>query len=253
MVSIVNLSRQSAAALLLLLHTVGLIAQDRVATDSEFHFTRLAFGVYGRTPTNNPDEPWLRDWPDAEDHLLQGVKRLTLLNIGESRQASLLDDSIFEYPVAYAVKVGYWELSREEVDRLREYLVRGGFLIVDDFHGPEQWAQFMASIQRVFPGRAFVEIPDNHEIFHVHFDLDDRKQIPGAQAILNGVTMEHRLGVPEYWRGIYDDAGRLVVAINFNMDMGDAWEHADDAFYPEPLTALAYRVGINYIIYSMTH
>ena len=111
----------------------------------------------------------------------------------------------------------------------------------------------MASIQRVFPGRAFVEIPDNHEIFHVHFDLDDRKQIPGAQAILNGVTMEHRLGVPEYWRGIYDDAGRLVVSINFNMDMGDAWEHADDAFYPEPLTALAYRVGINYIIYSMTH
>ena len=253
MVSISILSRQTAAVLLLLLYSIVAFAQEPVATDSEFHFTRLAFGVYGRTPTNNPDEPWMRDWPDAEDHLLQGVKRLTLLNIGESRQASLLDDSIFEYPVAYAVKVGYWELNREEVDRLREYLVRGGFLIVDDFHGPEQWAQFMASIQRVFPGRAFVEIPDNHEIFHVHFDLDDRKQIPGAQAILNGVTMEHRLGVPEYWRGIYDDEGRLVVAINFNMDMGDAWEHADDAFYPEPLTALAYRVGINYIIYSMTH
>lgn len=228
-------------------------AQNKQHDESEFHFIRLAFGAFGRVPTNDLNEPWLRDWPDAEDHFLEGVQRLTLINSGESRQVSLLDDTLFDYPVIYAVKVGYWDLSKQETDRLREYLAKGGFLIVDDFHGPEEWAQFMSSMQRIFPGRSFVEIPDNHEIFHVHFDLDERVQIPGRQSVLNGVTWEHPLGVPEYWRGIYDDEGRLVVAINFNMDMGDAWEHADDAFYPEPLTALAYRIGINYIIYSMTH
>jgi len=241
------------SALFCLLISYSTQAQNLPNSEAELHFARLAFGAYGRTFSNDPDEPWLRDWPDAEDHFLTGLQRLTVIHNGESRQTSLLDDSIFEYPVVYAVKVGYWDLSQPEIDRLREYLVRGGFLIVDDFHGPDEWVQFMSSMERVFPGRSFIEIPDNHEIFHVHFDLDDRSQIPGRQAVYNGVTWENPLGVPEYWRGIYDDDGRLVVAINFNMDMGDAWEHADDAFYPEPLTALAYRVGINYIIYAMTH
>ena len=108
-------------------------------------------------------------------------------------------------------------------------------------------------MQRVFWDRPIVEIPDHDEIFHVLYDLDQRVQIPGSNAVWRGVTWEHPLGVPAHWRGVYDDEGRLVVAINFNMDLGDAWEHADDAFYPEPLTALAYRFGVNYVIYSMTH
>ncbi len=230
-----------------------LLAQGNLPEQSEFHFTRLAFGVAGRAPTNYPDEPWLRDWPDAEDHFLQGLQRLTVINNGESRQASLLDDAVFDYPVIYAVKVGYWDLSRQETDRLRDYLLRGGFLIVDDFHGPGEWARFVATLSRVFPDRPVLDIPDDDQIFHVLYDLDDRQQIPGRQSVYNGVTWEHPQGIPEYWRGVRNDSGRIMVAINFNMDMGDAWEHADDAFYPEPLTALAYRIGINYIIYSMTH
>lgn len=230
-----------------------LLAQDNLPMQSEFHFTRLAFGVSGRTPTNYPGEPWLRDWPDAEDHFLEGLQRLTRINNGESRQASLLNDALFDYPVIYAVKVGYWDLSRQETDRLRDYLLRGGFLIVDDFHGPGEWARFVATLSRVFPDRPVLDIPDDDQIFHVLYDLDDRQQIPGRQSVYNGVTWEHPQGIPEYWRGVRDDTGRIMVAINFNMDMGDAWEHADDAFYPEPLTALAYRIGINYIIYSMTH
>lgn len=238
--------------------STGAFAQDSgfkdVPMQSEFHFARLAFGVNGHRFSTYPGEPWLRDWPDAEYHFLEGVRRLTRLNAkGESRQVSLLNDALFDYPVIYAVKVGYWFLSRQEIDRLREYLLRGGFLIVDDFHGPSEWAQFMATLRKVFPNRPVIDIPDEHEIFHVLYDLDDRQQIPGRQAVLNGVTWEHPLGVPEYWRGVTDDEGRIMVAINFNMDLGDAWEHADDAFYPEPLTALAYRIGINYIIYAMTH
>lgn len=221
---------------------------------AEFHFARLAFGINGRNFTESRGEPWLRDWPDAEFHFLEGVNRMTSLDAdGEFRQVSLTSDALYDYPVLYAVKVGYWYLSDPEIERLREYLDRGGFLIVDDFHGPGEWEQFAFSMRRVFPDRPIVDIPDDHEIFHVLYDLDDRQQIPGRNSVHWGVTWEHPLGRPEYWRGIADDAGRLVVAINFNMDLGDAWEHADDAFYPEPMTALAYRIGINYLIYAMTH
>ena len=245
-------------AYLLLCQAVPSAAQGKSSWDvpmqSEFHFARLAFGVDGHQFSTYRGEPWLRDWPDAEYHFLQGVRRLTRINAeGEYRQVSLLNDALFDYPMIYAVKVGEWALNVQEINRLREYLLRGGFLIVDDFHGPYKWAQFVASLNKVFPDRSVIDIPDDHEIFHVLYDLDDRTQIPGRQSVYNGVTWEHRLGVPEYWRGVYDDDGRIMVAINFNMDMGDAWEHADDAFYPEPLTALAYRIGINYLIYTMTH
>ncbi len=226
---------------------------EAVSLDSELHFTRLAFGVDGHPFSNYPGEPWLRDWPDAEYHLLQGVRRLTRIDAGEYRQVSLLNDAIFDYPIVYAVKVGLWHLNNREVSRLREYLLKGGLLIVDDFHGPNEWAQFIASVRKVFPNKTIVDIPDEHEIFHVLYDLDDRQQIPGRNAVYNGVTWEHPLGMPEHWRGVYDEDGRILMAINFNMDLGDAWEHADDAFYPQPMTALAYRIGINYIIYSMTH
>lgn len=222
--------------------------------ESELHFARLAFGVGGRQFTTYRGEPWLRDWPAAEYHFLQGVNRLTRIDAeGEYRQVSLVNDVLFDYPVIYAVKVGFWQLHPNEISRLREYLLRGGFLIVDDFHGPREWAQFIFSLRKVFPDRPIIDIPDEHEIFHVLYDLDDRKQIPGANAVYSGRSWEHPQGVPEHWRGILDDDGRIMVAINFNMDMGDAWEHADDSWYPEPLTALAYRVGINYLIYTMTH
>lgn len=243
---------------LLPLVLAGLAAADvddpGAPQEAEFHFARLAFGINGRQFTGNRGEPWLRDWPDAETHFLAGVRRMTRLAAeGEFRQVSLTSDVLFEYPLIYAVKVGYWYLSDPEIARLREYLLRGGFLIVDDFHGPNEWAQFVFSMRKVFPERAIVDIRDDDEIFHVLYDLDDRQQIPGRNSIFYGVTWEHPLGQQEYWRGIYDDEGRVMVAINFNMDLGDAWEHADDAFYPEPMTALAYRIGINYLIYAMTH
>jgi hypothetical protein len=230
---------------------------DEVASlsdSAEFHFARLAFGAYGRPYGSSRGEPWLRDWPEAEVHFMQGVSRLTRIDAAPgSRQIRFSDDSLFDYPVIYAVKVGFMRLDDYEAARLREYLSRGGFLIVDDFHGPVEWEEFAASMRRVFGERPIVDLPTGDEIFHVLYDLDQRVQIPGIQAIASGVTWEHPQGVPAHWRGVYDDAGRLVVAINFNMDLGDAWEHADDAFYPEPLTTLAYRFGVNYVIYAMTH
>jgi hypothetical protein len=152
----------------------------------------------------------------------------------------------------YAVEVGYWHLNMQEAARLRAYLLRGGFLMVDDFHGGWEWSSFVASMQKVFPDRPIIEIPEDDEAFHVIYDLDQKIQIPSLQFVYSGVTWE-KGGVTPHWRGIYDDDGRLMVAINFNMDLGDAWEHADWPEYPEKMTALAYRFGINYLIYAMTH
>jgi hypothetical protein len=193
------------------------------------------------------------DYPEAEVHFTLGVGRLTRLDIGQqARIIEVTDDMLFDYPWLYAVEVGRWYLDDTEAARLREYLLRGGFLMTDDFHGSAQWANFAESMQRVFPDRPIVEIPDDDEVKHVLYDLEEHIQIPGIAALRFGVTYEQD-GVEPHWRGIYDDAGRLMVAINFNMDLGDAWEHANDAFYPEPMTGLATRYAVNYVIYAMTH
>ena len=221
----------------------------------EFHFVRLAYdsnpwlaGGWGTQWSS-----WTTDAPEAESHFLQGVRRLTRISAArQGRALRLTDDEIFDYPFLYAVEVGRWYLSDEEAERLREYLLRGGFLMVDDFHGTIEWEGFMQSMRRVFPDRPVVEIPDTDEIFHMLYDLDQRTQIPNIWGAMTGRTWE-RDGYTPHWRGIYDDDGRLLVCINFNMDVGDAWEHADTPQYPEPLTALAYRFGINYLLYAMTH
>ena len=220
---------------------------------SEFYFARLVYdgGMGGGWGWRRGG--WATDYPEAEYHFMQGVNRLT--NVDADREGKLvrpLDDELFEYPWLYAVEVGRWYLTQEEADRIREYLLRGGFLMVDDFHGTYQWAGFLDSMQRVFPDRPILEIESDASILHVLYDLDQRIQVPGRQYIRSGVTYE-RDGYVPHWRGIYDDEGRLMVAINFNMDLGDAWEHADWPEYPEPMTALAYRFGINYIVYAMTH
>ena len=164
----------------------------------------------------------------------------------------LSNDALFDYPWLYAVEVGNWFLSDLEASRLREYLLRGGFLMVDDFHGPNEWLLFLDSMTRVFPDRPIVDIEDTHEILHVVYEVDERIQVPGIVSIMSGTTYE-KGGVEPHWRGIYDDEGRLMVMINHNMDLGDAWEHADDVSYPQEMTTLALHFAVNYVVYAMTH
>jgi hypothetical protein len=185
----------------------------------EFQFVRLAYNG-NRYAQSGRGQAWRTDWPDAEHHFLKGVNRLTAVDAADDGLIMIpLDADIYDYPWIYAVEVGYWFLNDQEAARLRDYLLRGGFLMVDDFHGSFEWAMFKSSMDRVFPDRPIWE----------------------------------RDGITPHWRGIYDDQGRLMVAINHNMDIGDAWEHADWPDYPENMTALAYRFGINYLIYAMTH
>lgn len=221
---------------------------------AEFHFARL---VYQNAPGSRRSlrgwgDAWTTDYADAEYHLTQGIKRLTLVDSEDvdfsgngARLIKLDNDSIYEYPWLYAVEVGQWLLSNAEAKLLREYLDRGGFLMVDDFWGYDEWQTFTASMQRVFPDREIIDIPDHHPIMRSHFDIKERTQIPGRRG--------PRPGLYPKWRAIFDDDGRVMVAINFNMDMGDAWEHADDPAYPAKMTGLAYRFAMNYIVYSMTH
>jgi hypothetical protein len=220
---------------------------------AEFHFARLVYtDAAGSRRRGWGGGAWTTDYPDAEYHLMTGINRLTRVNGGlvsfsgdGGRLITLNNDRVFDYPWLYAVEVGQWYLSDAEAVLLREYLTRGGFLMVDDFWGGYEWSVFIDSMLRVFPDRPIVDLPESHELLHVLYDLDQRTQIPGRGG--------QRPGTVPQWRGIFDDDGRLMVAINFNMDMGDAWEHADDPWYPEPMTALAYRFAVNYLIYSMTH
>jgi hypothetical protein len=196
---------------------------------------------------------WATDYPKADRQFLQGLRRLTRLHTRSMEQVvDVNTDDIYNWPWLYAVEVGYWSLDDEQARRLRDYLLRGGFLMVDDFHGTAEWASFMDSMQRVFPDRPVVDIENKDAIFHVLYDLDDRFQVPGIMYLRRGITYE-RDGIEARWRGIYDDKGRVMVAICHNMDLGDAWEWADEPRYPEKFASLAYRVAVDYIIYAMSH
>jgi hypothetical protein len=202
---------------------------------------------------------WIVDWPDAEDHFSSGVKRLTRIETGEPVHMRLTDDRIFDYPWIYATQAGWWDLSDRETARLREYLLRGGFLVVDDFWGPVQWDVFRETMQRVFPGQPILNIADSDSVMHVLYDIGekDRSFIPGTRHLRMGpggtVEVHQPEGTEPAWRAMEDGRQRMVVAINFDTDVGDAWEYADSPQYPEHMTALAYRYGVNYLIYAMTH
>jgi hypothetical protein len=201
---------------------------------------------------------WAVDYPQAEEHLFAALRRVTNIQIAEdSIHLELSDERIFRYPFLFLQQPGggNWRPTDKEAANLREHLLRGGFLMVDDFHGEYDWARFAAAMRKVFPDRALVEIPLDDPLMHIFYDLDKNNPIPGDRHL--GYTRGGEVRVfmqgPPRWQGMYDDDGRLMVAANLNMDMGDAWEHADDPYYPGPMTTLAYKFGINYVIYAMTH
>lgn len=200
------------------------------------------------------DSNWTTDYPRSDRHLLQGIRRLTRIDTRSVEQVVDLDgsDDVFNWPAMYAVEVGHWRIPPDQAKQLRDFLLRGGFLMVDDFHGSYEWQVFLEGIKNVFPDRAIEDIPDSDPIFHTSYDLEQRFQVPGAQYLRSGRTYEQD-GYTAQWRGIYDDKGRLMVAICFNMDLGDAWEHADVPEYALQYTTRAYKYAINYILYAMTH
>jgi hypothetical protein len=219
----------------------------------------MKYRTFGGGGSHGIFQPWWAiDYPYAEEHFFPALRRSTNIQVAdEERHLELMDDRIFEYPFMLMQQPGrgQWDPSPKEAARLREYLDRGGFLLIDDLHGEYDWAMFQRSMRRVFPDRPIVDIAESDAVNHVFFELDDKTAIPGERHLrmTRGGQIVAQLEGPPRWRGIYDEKERLMVAINFNSDMGDAWEHADDPYYPVPMTAFAYKLGINYIIYAMTH
>jgi len=230
---------------------------------TEFAFARLMyppspagrgrFYRYGGSDWTRGLSIWTQDYPRADRHFSPALRRLTRLHVRSVEQPVNLDDGdVFDWPWLYAVQTGSWRLTDNQAKTLREYLLRGGFLMCDDFWGDAEWQIFMESMNRVLPGRPVVEIPNGDQIFHNVYDLNDRYQVASWGSVNRGRTDKCE-GCPPHWRGIYDDKGRLLVAITFDSDVGDSWEWTDEPDYPERFAALGIRIGVNYVIYSMTH
>jgi hypothetical protein len=217
----------------------------------EFYFTR---GIY--TGINDGDDwgpRWAIDYPEADQHFLTALRRLTGVDAYADENALPIgSESIREFPFIYIVEAGALNLSTANRQALRDYLLSGGFLVVDDFWGTWAWNSLVAQMQQVFPDRQFRDIALDHPVFHTYYDIDALLQVPNAALASSQHTHEFDGYVPQA-RGIFDDDGRLMVLVNWNTDLGDAWEWADDPDYPLHFSNYAYRLGINIVIYAMSY
>jgi hypothetical protein len=243
----------------------GLAAQDAWLGDrsafhpshgdppTEFYFTRAMYGsrIRGGDPRFIP---WRIDYPKADRQFIMGLQRLSNLDVDAREHAVRLDDpELRRHPFLYAVEVGYMNLTDAEVQGLRSYLLAGGFLVVDDFWGTLEWANFERQLKRVIPEYPIVDISPDHPVLSSFYEIPGLVQVPNlAQGIRGGPTWE-RDGYEPRFRGVFDDADRLMVAIVWNSDLGDAWEWADHPRYPLRYSTFAYEMGLNLIIYGMSH
>lgn len=206
---------------------------------------------------------WATDWPDAELNLSYRLQELTALKVHpDGVILELTDPKLFNHPFIYIVEPGGLAFSEAEVQALRRYLLKGGFLMVDDFWGEREWENLYDEIKRVFPEREPVELPMEHPIFHCVFDLKLSKnqlQVPnvglGTASQYSGVTWERPDAQDVHFKGIFDDKGRMMVMICHNTDNGDGWEREGENHYyfREFSEKKAYPLGINIIFYAMTH
>ncbi len=195
---------------------------------------------------------WGVDANKSDRQFLVGLRRLTRIDARSVEEILDVDsDEMFNYPMLYAVGVGDWVISPPQAARLHEYFERGGFLMVDDFHNEREWADFMAGVNQVYPGHQAEDLDIADPIFHTVYDIKERFRVPGLN-VVHGSQIE-RGGTYPAWRGVRDERGRIVVAICFNQDLGDAWEWADIPEYPERYATMAYHIGINYVMYALTH
>ncbi len=226
----------------------------QVTEKVEFQLGRVIYRTIGGGGSRGFMNPWWAiDYPEAEAHFLPALARLTRIETAkDSRHLRLTDPELFNFPFLFLQQPGRgrWNPDKNEARQLHEFLARGGFLLVDDFHGDYEWEAFREAMRSVAPEGEIVEIEPEDSLKHVLYNLEKPVQIPGKRHVYGGrVSMN---GDPHY-RGIYNDRGKLFAGFNFNMDMGDGWEHADDPEYPAEMTGQAYRLGVNYVVYAMTH
>lgn len=237
-----------------------------VFPDNRFIFCRLRYTSYGEHPAHNIGGRWSIDYPDSDEHFSWRISELTTLNVprdanGEFEHAvvSITDDKIFDYPFTYLIEPGELVFSEEEVENLRRYLLRGGFMMVDDFWGEAEWTNWEAEISRVFDPIEYPmeELDISHPIFHMVFDLEEKPQVPTPWFWVRsgGQTNERFDSDVVHYKGIHDKSGRLMVVVCHNTDLGDGWEREgmDKGYFEEVSVKMAYPMGINIVVYAMTH
>ena len=229
---------------------------------AEFVVGRLMYpplpgsGMRGSGNWKQGGTSWTVDYPLGDRTFASILERLTMLEVRSVEQPVDLDDGddVFNWPFLIVGMPSSWDLTAAQADKLREYLLRGGFLLADSFFGDNEWYYFMESMQRVFPDRPVVELPDDHALFNVVYDFSERKQIRNRRTLdCCGGHRGNASGIEPHWRAILDDDGRIMVAMSFNNDMGDSWQHADDPRYPQEDSHMGLRLGVNYVIYTLTH
>ena len=198
---------------------------------------------------------WTTDYPEADNNFIVGLREWagTNLKIAPRPEAlEILDDRIFDYPILYIVEPGFMDLSTEQATRLREYLARGGFLYLDDFWGEYEWQNVQEQFQKIVPEYEIKDLPLSHPIFHSYLDVEEVVQVPNIYNAQRGITSE-KGGIVPHYMGVENKNGRMIAFISRNCDMGDAWEWINDPSYPVKYGLPAYKVGINVVIYAMSH
>jgi hypothetical protein len=232
----------------------SLAAEKESLFAGEFSFVRLRYDSQYVRGGFGFGSPWRIDYPAADENFLRAVTRLTNIKINSDPIVRRLDDEdIFNYPFLYALEMGSnggVSFSETEMQNLREYLLRGGFLFVDDFWGTYEWENFLRTFNQLFPDRELVQLSSDHEIFHAFYDVDGAQMIPALGNPQN--TPEGDIAMASNW-ALLDDNGRVMVLINWNSDIGDGWEHTYHPGYPTRYANLAYQLGINYLVYALTH
>jgi hypothetical protein len=219
----------------------------------EFYFSRVAYSGYGRGYYGRGGS-WAVDFPKADRQFLIVLERLVKLDIYSMEHPVVLDDpEVRKFPFLYALEVGGMALTPPEVEGLRSYLLAGGFLVIDDFWGTREWENFELEIRRVLPEYPIVDLDLEHPLFSSFYDIDEILQVPGFRQGTRGGPTWERDGYEPHVRGIFDDLGRLMVVINFNTDLVDAWEWAENPYYPLRYSTYAYEMGVNMIVYAMSH
>jgi hypothetical protein len=231
-----------------------------------FTFVRIIYMTAGRSRRGfgwgGGSMRWRTDWPDADLNLAWRLQQMTSLKVDPNGKCiEVSDPSLFRYPFIYIVEPGDLAFTDEEAAILRKYLLNGGFLMLDDFWGEDEWDGMAEAMRQVFPDREFQDIPRTHPVFHCVLDLPDdlNLQCPainwGASSEYTGVTWERSDAKEVHIRGIYDDKGRLCVIACHNTDNGDGWEREGESayYFREFSEKKAYPLGINIIFYAMTH
>ncbi|MEO6078499.1 MAG: DUF4159 domain-containing protein [Steroidobacteraceae bacterium] len=213
------------------------------------------FGGFRGGNWRNGGTYWAVDYPRGDRYYASILRRLTTIDVRSVEQPVNLEDGddVFDWPYLIVGLAGFWDLDDMMVDKLRDYLLRGGFLLVDSFWGTGQWQGFMEGMSRIFPDRPVVDLPDDHALFHSVYNVSTKGQVPNMNSLMGGGGGYQGDGDTPHWRGVLDDSNRVMVAIAFNNDMSDAFQWADDPDYPAEGAALGVRMGVNFAVYALTH